>query len=136
MKNRLKHTMSLLLALLVLFSTCSFTINEHICGGESISYAIGVQADTCGMEMTTADYDKTMFEQVPCCDDITSFVQGQDELSSSKEKLISTQQFIKAFVYSFIYILPKEDQEKAVYKPYAPPPLIKDIHVLDETYLI
>ena len=136
MKQFLKHISSLALAFLVLFSTFSFTINEHICGGVKVSFAIGVEADNCGMEVEMNTSEETTMKQVSCCDDVTTLIQGQDELPTQQDVNFTTQTFIKAFVYSYIFVLPTTDQEKAVYKPYVPPPLIKDIQLLDETFLI
>jgi len=98
--------------------------------------AIGVEADSCGMEMDTNTTDETIVKQISCCDDISTLIQGQDELQKQQDFDITTQTFLKAFVYSYIFILPATDQEKAVYKPYVPPPLIRDIQLLDETFLI
>ncbi|WP_430412843.1 HYC_CC_PP family protein [Kordia sp.] len=137
MQKTIKHTSSFVLALLVLCSTFSFTINEHICGGQKMSMAIGIPAENCGMEMEQSPSNITTIQQTPCCNDISTFIQGQNELQSNYNDIsFTTQTFIKAFVYSYIYILPAEDQEKAVYKPYIPPPLIKDIQLLSETFLI
>ena len=136
MRKFLKHTCALILAFLVLCSTFSFTINEHICGGVKMSVAIGVDADNCGMEMETNIAVETTMQQTPCCDDVTTLIQGQDELPSQQNVDFTTHTFIKAFVYSYIFVLPTTDHEKAVYKPYVPPPLIKDIQLLDETFLI
>lgn len=136
MKSFLKHICSVALAFLVLFSTFSFTINEHVCGGVKMSFAIGVEADNCGMEMETNTTEETTMQQKSCCDDVSTLIQGQDELPSKQELDIATITFLKAFVYSYIFILPATDEEKALYKPYVPPPLIRDIQVLHETYLI
>lgn len=107
-----------------------------MCGGIQMSVSIGVAAEDCNMEMETVSSEHTTIQQASCCDDISTFVQGQDELTSQQDIHISTQTFIKAFVYSYIHVLPKVDHENAVYKPYVPPPLIKDIQLLDETFLI
>ena len=137
MQKLVKHICSSILALIVLCSTFSFTINEHICGGQKMSMAIGIAAENCGMEMEQVSSEGTTVQQTPCCNDISTFIQGQDELQSSYDDIaFTTQTFIKAFVYSYIYVLPSEDQEKVVYKPYIPPPLVKNIQLLDETFLI
>ena len=136
MQQFLKHTCAILLAFLVLGSTFSFTINEHLCGGVPVSMSIGMEVETCGTEMEKELYTETTMQKPSCCDDITTFIQGQDELPSQQDLEITTLTFIKAFVYSYIYVLPTTDQEKAVYKPYEPPPLVRDIQLLDETFLI
>lgn len=136
MKQFLKNSSAFLLAILVLFSTFSFTINAHYCGGEMVSQTIGFAAENCNMEVETTDVNVVTMQAVSCCDDVTTFIQGQDELSKHHEAVIASPQFIKAFVYSYIFILPKTDTEKTAYKPYVPPPLIQDIQLLDETFLI
>lgn len=137
MQKIVKHICSSVLALLVLFSTFSFTINEHICGGLKMSMAIGIAAENCGMELEQVPTDATTVQQTPCCNDISTFIQGQDELQHNYDDIaFTTQTFITAFVYHYIYVLPAVDTEKAVYKPYIPPPLVKDIQLLDETFLI
>ncbi|WP_298516848.1 hypothetical protein [uncultured Kordia sp.] len=136
MQKFLKHISAFALAILVLFSTFSFTINEHICGGVKVSVAIGIEAENCGMEIETIVSDETTMQQASCCDDVTTLIQGQDELPTQQDVDLTTQTFIKAFVHSYIFVLPTTDQEKAVYTPYVPPPLIQDIQLLDETFLI
>lgn len=136
MKSFLKHISVFAAAFLVLFATFSFTINEHICGGEKVSFAIGIEAKTCGMELETSTSEQTTLQQTPCCSNISTLIQGQDELPSQDTFTITPHTFITAFVYSYIYILTEEDTEKAVFKPYKPPPLVKDIQLLDETFLI
>jgi hypothetical protein len=135
MKQFLKHTLVIALAFLTIGATMSFTINEHLCGGVKVSFSIGVAAENCGMEIDNQSTTETTMQQTPCCDDITTFIQGQDELPS-QDVHTKTLAFIKAFVYSYVYILSTEDQEQAVYKLYEPPPLIKDIQLIDETFLI
>lgn len=136
MKSFLKHISVYSAAFLVLFSTFSFTINEHICGGEKVSFAIGLEAKTCGMEVATTTSKQTTVQQTPCCSDISTLIQGQDELPSQDTFTVTTQTFITAFVHNYIFILTEEDTEKAVFTPYKPPPLVKDIQLLDETFLI
>ncbi|MEM6685139.1 MAG: hypothetical protein AAF617_05025 [Bacteroidota bacterium] len=136
MRKFLKHTCCILLAFLVLGSTFSFTINEHICSGVKMSMSIGFEADTCGMEEKTTPSDQTTLQQVPCCSDISTLIQGQDELPTQQNADINTQTFLQAYVYSYIFILEATDTEKTVYTPYVPPPLIRDIQLLDETFLI
>ncbi|MEM6718937.1 MAG: hypothetical protein AAF611_06475 [Bacteroidota bacterium] len=136
MKKLLKNSISITLAFLVLCSTFSFTINEHYCGGVQMSFSIGMAPDNCGTEMDNIATTETTMKQVSCCDDVSKLIQGQDELPTQKEADFHTQTFLTAFVYSYIFVLPATDQEKAVYKPYVPPPLIKDIQLLDETFLI
>ncbi|WP_046756710.1 HYC_CC_PP family protein [Kordia jejudonensis] len=137
MKKIIKHICTSLLALLVLCSTFSFTINEHICGGQKMSMAIGIEAENCGMEVAQIASDQTTIQQTPCCNDISTFIQGQQELQTNYDDITFTSQIIiTAFVYHYIFVLPTVDEEKTVYKPYIPPPLVKDIQLLDETFLI
>ena len=76
MQKFLKHIGAFALAFLMLFSTFSFTINEHFCGGENVSFAIGIAAETCGMEMEAINSDQTTVQKTPCCSDISTLIQG------------------------------------------------------------
>lgn len=137
MKNILKHISVVALAMLVLCSTFSFTINKHFCGGKQMSMTIGVPVADCGMDLEQASVDVVTLQQTPCCNDMSTFIQGQNELQINYDDItFITHAFIKTFVYHYIFVLPTQDAEKAVYKPYISPPLVKDIQLLDETYLI
>ncbi|TBN14750.1 hypothetical protein EYD46_12860 [Hyunsoonleella pacifica] len=132
MHQLLHKIFSVTLALLVLFSTVSFTIEKHYCGDTLIDVAVFSEAKSCGME--SAD----VMQQKSCCDDEIDVVEGQDELkqASFEELDIKQQQFLVAFTYTYINGFKSLPKETISHKDYSPPNLVYDIQVLDEVFLI
>lgn len=133
-KNSILHkTFSMLLALLVLFSTVSFTIEKHYCGDTLIDASVFSETKKCGME------SMEMLQKKACCKDEVDVVKGQDELkfSTFEELDFSQQQFIAAYtayIYSNIFVgLP---QQIIPHKDYSPPNLVFDIQLLDAVFII
>lgn len=62
------------MSLLVLVSTVSWTVDQHICMGRVVSTAIFSEATACGMAMS---------EDNKCCDHETHTLKGQDDLKHS-----------------------------------------------------
>jgi len=125
---------SVVLALLVLLSTLSFTIDKHFCGETLVDSAIFSKAKTCGMEM---DSQQTSAKK-SCCKDEVDIIKGQDELKlTSLDNLKFQQQvFITSFVYSYIYPIIELKENEITFDDYPPPLIVKTIYKLDEVYLI
>lgn len=72
-----------------------------------------------------------------CCSDIEVFIEGQDDLKISFDQLIFDQQlFVASFVYSYINLFEGPEENSIPFKDYSPPPLIRDVQILDQTFLI
>lgn len=120
------------MAFLVLFSTVSFTIEKHFCGDVLVDVSMFVEAEKCQMESLELLQKKT------CCKDEIDVVQGQDELniSSFDDLDFDPQQFITAFVFTYINGFESLPKETIPHKDYSPPNLIADIQVLDQVFII
>lgn len=123
---------SISLALLVLFSTVSFTIEKHYCGDTLVDVSIFFEAETCGMER------KDVLVKKSCCDDEVDIVEGQDELkiSSFEDLGFEQQHFLVAFKYAYINGFESLSKEAIPHKEYAPPNLVYDIQIIDQVFLI
>ncbi|MCF7559070.1 hypothetical protein L3X39_00350 [Sabulilitoribacter multivorans] len=133
MKKLFLHkTFSMLLALLVLFSTVSFTIEKHYCGDVLVDVSVFTEAQKCGMEALEILQKKT------CCKDEVDVIQGQDQLKfSSFEDLDFQQQiFVASLAYAFINLFEGLPQQVVPHKDYSPPNLVADIQVLDQVFII
>ena len=120
------------MALLVLFSTVSFTVDKHFCGEILVDQAVFSEAKTCGMHghMPASTEDK-------CCDEEKVVVEGQKELKISFDDLDLDQQvFLASFTYSYANLFEGDAQAQTPFFHYKPPLLVYDIHLLDETFLI
>jgi len=122
----------MLLALLVLFSTVSFTIEKHYCGDVLVAVSMFSEVEKCGMESMET------FQKKSCCKDEVNVVEGQDELkvSTFDDLEFNQQYFSTAFTCVYIYGYEPLPKQIIPHKDYSPPNLVADIHVLDQVFLI
>ncbi|GMN09965.1 hypothetical protein MTsPCn9_20080 [Croceitalea sp. MTPC9] len=125
-----------LMALMLLLSTVSWTVDKHLCMGRVIDVAFFTKANDCGMEAAMAVLEDVTIKN-HCCDDETFIIEGQDDLKLSFNDFDFEQQvFLTAFTTSFLE-LHAGSIENIVPNEYYPPPLIlKDRVVLHEVFLI
>ncbi|MBC32204.1 MAG: hypothetical protein CMH48_15360 [Muricauda sp.] len=129
---------SFVMALIVLFSTFSFTMNSHYCGDYLVDSAWFVDADSCGMSVAKDQHshEKSIMKD-GCCNDVTWTIDGQDDLKITFEDLTHEQQlFVVSFIYSYINLFEGLETKNNGFGDYSPPPLIKDVQVLHQTFLI
>ncbi len=118
------------MALLVLFSTMSFTVEKHFCGNTLVDVALFSEAEGCGMEIPATTENS-------CCKDELDIIKGQDELKISFDKLSFDQElFVASFVYTYINLFEGIDENVSLYEEYKPPLVIRQLYKIDETYLI
>lgn len=135
-KTVLHKTFSAFLAIVVLFSTVSFTIEKHFCGDVLVDASIFTEAEKCAME--AIEMEQAKITKKPCCKDVVEIIKGQDELkfSSFDDLKFEQQQFLSAFVYSYINLYKTLKKEIVPHKDYSPPNLVMDIQLLNDTFLI
>ena len=124
---------SFLLALLVLFSTFSFTVEKHYCGEFLIDVSFTGAADTCGMEMK-----KTVAKKKNCCKDEVHVLEGQDELYQThfEDVNFSKQQFLISLFISYHDLFIENSSNKINYKIQYPPDIPINYQVLYQSFLI
>ena len=138
MKKIFYKISSFSMALLVLFSTLSFTVESHYCGDILVDISLFGKVETCGIEeqktSSSSDCDIT---KKNCCSDEQIIVEGQDTLKITFDKLEKEQQiFVASFIYSYINLFTSSESKDFAFKDYSPPPLIRDVQILDQTFLI
>jgi len=137
MKQVFHKIMALVMAVVVVISTMSFTIDMHYCGDFLVDSAIFHKAKTCGMEMENSLTDGCSTSKKNCCNNEQLIIDGQDELQVSLIKIAFEQQvFIASFIYTYNALFEGLDTNVTLYKDYKPPLVIKEIYKIDETYLI
>jgi len=128
------------MAFIVLFSTMSFSVDMHYCGDHLVDYSLFDKVDTCMMQaekIKSSSECAVMEMEMDCCSDVEIVIEGQDDVKISFDQFTFEQQlFIASFVYSYINLFEGFDKNVIPFKDYSPPPLIKDIHILDQTFLI
>ncbi|WP_299395966.1 hypothetical protein [uncultured Gelidibacter sp.] len=135
MNQKISHKIfSGLLAVLVLLSTVSFTMEKHFCGEVLIDVAIFSHPDSCGTAMS--DASNTIEKH--CCKDVVEILKGQDQLkkTSFEEFSFDQQVFLSALFYSFTNLFEGLPHQVIPHKDYSPPHLVADIHVRDQVFII
>ncbi|WGH75212.1 hypothetical protein P8625_14220 [Tenacibaculum tangerinum] len=139
MKKAFHKITSITMAFIVVFSTMSFTVNSHFCGDMLVGTSYFVKAESCGMDMKreTKSEDCSVMKK-NCCQDVASVVEGQDTLKITSFDALSFNQqvFIASFYHYYVTLFEGTHDKVISFKNYKPPLVVRDIHVLDEVYLI
>ncbi len=118
------------MALLVMLSTLSFTVEKHFCGDTLVDAALFTEVKGCGMEMPSTT-------KKSCCKDEIDLVKGQDELKYSFNDFdLDQQQFIATFFYAYIDLFEGLPEQVIPFKDYSPPNLFYDRQVLHDVFII
>ena len=137
MKKVLHKITSFIMALVVMFSTLSFTVDMHYCGSTLVDTALFTKAKSCGMQMQTPSTTDCSVIQKNCCSNKQLIVEGQDELQVTFNNFTFEQQvFVTAFFSTYINLFEGLENHIIPFKEYSPPLVVRDIHKLDEVYLI
>ena len=137
MKGISHKIMSLVMALVVLFSTLSFTVNMHYCGDTLVETVIFQKAKGCGMDMEQQSSEGCSVTKKNCCDDKQLAIEGQDELQLQVDKITFEQHLFNAtFANTYINRFEGLDNNVSSLEEYKPPLVVRQLFKIDETYLI
>ena len=137
MKEVFQKIMAFSMAVIVLFSTMSFTVDMHFCGDTLVDTAIFTKAQTCGMEMQNATNTDCSTVKKDCCSEHQIILKGQKELQNASDYVTLEQQlFVVSFIQSYLNLFKGAIKKATPFKNYSPPLVVKEIHKLDEVYLI
>ncbi len=126
----------MLMAILVLFSTVSFTVEKHFCGDVLVDVSVFTEAQKCAMEA----YEKEIetFTKKSCCKDTVDVFEGQNELivktfdDVENIKLV----FIASFVYSYVILFESLPKQLIPFEEYSPPNLVVDRNIVNQVFII
>ena len=136
MKSIIHKIVSPFLAILVLLSTVSWSVEKHLCMGRVMDIAFFHDADSCGMEQAMAAMGEKMSDK-HCCDDESFTVEGQDNLKLSWDELdLKSQVFLSTFVQSYFHLYSVSSGEEILKDTYPPPLIVQDLTILHEVFLI
>lgn len=138
MKIILQKSFSVLMALLILASTVSWTVNKHLCMGRVVDVALFAHAEDCGMDMALDVVgDKGNLLDNHCCAEQSLTIKAQEDLKLSWNDLdLGFQTFLVTFPFTFAYMLNDDSRESFPDQTYPPPLIVKDIYLLHEVFLI
>ncbi len=138
MKQITHKLFSTVLALIILFSTFSFTVDRHYCGDYLVNTSIFSKAKGCGMEMQKTVSD-TACEAIKkdCCKNETTYVKGNTiEQQALGQQVVEQLFFVAIFVKFYVSLFDEKGLDKYTFHFYNPPLIRKDIQVLFENFRI
>lgn len=140
MKEVFRQIVSTALALMVLLSTMSFSLDMHYCGDHLVDYSIFDSVDDCMMKAESSKSSSEcaiMAMDMDCCSDVEVSFEGQDDLKVSFDHNYFDQKiFIAAFAYTYINLFEGTESEKVPFVDYPPPFIKRDVQVLHQSFLI
>ncbi len=137
-KQVLHKVFSLGLALIVLCSTLSFTVEKHYCGPFLVDIAVFKHAKKCDMDTSVTDVGKDMEGQtMSCCHDDVELLKTQDELNTNAYDTLSFDVFfVIAYGTTFLTTPSALTAHHSSFYEHPPPLVIKQRFKRYETYLI
>ena len=127
------------MAVVVVITTTSFTVDMHYCGSSLVDFSFFDSADGCGMEKieTPSSCEDATITQTSCCTDKQIAVEGQDDMKQDAVKLSKNQQlFVAAFTYSYLNIFNDLRNKDNLVTDYPPPLPKNNVYILYQTFLI
>jgi len=131
--------LSVFLALVVLLSTTTITINKHFCHGKLVDTVILKESKGCNTADDSTSKKPCKTVKKHCCDDQQLVFEGLDHVQFEKYVPKVKQPNVLVAVYfqkhtinftrNLKYVVPS-------YFNYEPPPLVRPIYQLDEVFLI
>lgn len=135
----MKSSASILLAVLLLFSTMGMAKTTHWCMGHEMESRIGFGEKhlDCGMELPTEDSNPTSKDPSSCCENKTQHLQVDDDFQISQLEFQLNSTFILPFLQAFIFEADFFNiQEVDFHADYSPPIPKRDFQLLYQTFLI
>lgn len=137
MKNSLHKLFSVSMAVLLLLSTISWTVEKHICMGQVLNVAWFHSAEDCAMDAGLVLSDDSSLLIKHCCDNESFTMQGQDDLNRDISSLNFSQHVFLISSTSIYSCLFEDTLEKSTaFNSYPPPILAKDLNILHQVFLI
>lgn len=127
------------MCLLLLANTSGVAYAQHFCGDFEMmaTLTFGKEQLSCAMVAVEDDCATLDAESHNCCDNQYTKVITDDNFNTSKDTIKVPLNFVAAFVSVFIVQIENiESANVQSFSEYNPPPLIKNLPVLYESFLI
>lgn len=142
----LRKISAILLSLLVLLSSTSFTFNMHFCMGEMKSIALFSSASPCQKKNQRPpcprgihDQDGSSHSQMTkkgCCEDQSLVKDGLEELTQTSSVSVPDVPMMAALYATFSLLSDSPFVHSGSYNEYSPPLIERDIPVFIQSFLI
>lgn len=139
MKKIISNIAIFFLTALVLFSSVSFTVEKHICGGHVFSESFFGKAEKCGMEddLCKEENNNVSVSKKSCCEDEIQLINGSIFKKEPAIKLNNKQQQdLTVFVLFDAVLFSQIENKSAHFKNYFPPPITHNFNILYQVFRI
>ncbi len=143
--KRFRKISAILLSILVLLCSTSFTFSMHFCMGQLESIVLFSTAEpcematkksTCASEKHDPDCDHEINKN-GCCEDHTLIIEGREDLKVVSKVTLPDFQVAAFVIYTLVsYLFLEPTTDYSSYKDYSPPLIERDIPVLVQSFLI
>lgn len=133
-----RKVVAVLLAFVVVIMTSGFTLSTHFCGGKKVKTVFNITNSdvSCGMEKNTNNCASKKQMKSNCCQNEIQLIQLDEDYTQQITDFDFSPDFLIAFITSYVELFENETTEVDFFSDHSPPPLIKDIHVLIQSFLI
>ncbi|SEB67569.1 hypothetical protein SAMN04489761_1410 [Tenacibaculum sp. MAR_2009_124] len=131
---------SIFLAILLILSTVSFTVEKHFCGDSLVNISFLGDVGACEDDPDDDCADSSMtIEEDSCCKNEITYLEGQHEVNKetadkslfSKEKNVAVLNKNK-----LLYVCTTFHYNKVLRRRYIPPRITRNIQLLYEVFII
>jgi hypothetical protein len=121
------------MAVIVLLSTMSFTVEKHYCGDFLVDVSFIGNVEKCAVDSGEASAVKMK----DCCSDEVDHIEGQDELQKENHQQLTVEQqyiLLSFSVDSVVCCLDSRDSKDLT--STSPPKLHQNLQIFYQTFLI
>jgi len=127
------------LTVLVLFSSVSFRVEKHVCGGHVFSESLFGKAEKCGMEddYCKAEHNALSFSKKSCCEVEIQLINGSIFKKEPTVKLNNNQQKdLTVFVLVDTVLFSQKEKRSTHFKNIFIPPITHNFNILYHVFRI
>ncbi|MHB1105335.1 MAG: HYC_CC_PP family protein [Lutibacter sp.] len=128
-----------LLTAMVVFSSVSFTVAKHLCGGQVYSESIFGKPEKCGMNDDDCELEANnpLYSEKSCCEDEIKFINGSIFEKESSVKLNNKQQQDLSILNStYTVVFTQKENKSTHFINYFPPPNTHNFNILYQVFRI
>ncbi len=132
---------AIFLALNLVFSTISYAVEKHECGGKITDVSLFGESDKCSPLMESEgqkshDSNELSFSKQTCCKDLNQIIQSTIVIEKSTKNVDIQVLPQVAIIINKLYLFEGLAENVIPFQYYIPQKIITDIPVLYQTFLI
>lgn len=119
-------------------TSMGFTVSTHFCKGKKVKMGISIGPSdvTCGMEKNDNNCASSKQMKPNCCKNEVELIQSDEDYTQPLTEFDFNTHYLIAFVIAYVELLEHKSVNLDYIEDTSPPNLIRDIPVLNQTFLI